>query len=452
MQSTPTDAPLVSGRLRKNLWNLAGPMFVSALLQNLQTLIDLFWVGRLGSDAVAALAISGTILMLVFPLAMGLSTGTLAIVARRIGAGNRAEASSVTAQSLAVAVAAGILTGVVGWACTDLLTTLMGATSVVRDLAGEYLHVSFAGIVTVFVLVIGNSAIQAAGNARVPMQVMLLANVLNLFLDPLFIFGMWGLPAMGVRGAAIATVLAQAIAMGTIFARLKTGIEGLHVVRLNAPVQRQILGTLLRIGLPSSMQMLSRSLMAFVLMHIVARFGTAAVAAYGIGMRFHMLLLMPAFTLGNASAALVGQNLGAGKPERAARAAWLAVAIGFAIMASLGVILAFVATPLVRFFDDTQEVVAIGTSFMRIVSPFYAFPAFGIILSRCLQGAGDPVAPMIFTIVTLWGLQVPAAWYLPAVFDPPTCGIWWAMAGAMAMNAILTTIWFMMGRWKHRKV
>ncbi|MGQ9662852.1 MAG: MATE family efflux transporter, partial [Kiritimatiellia bacterium] len=259
-------------------------------------------------------------------------------------------------------------------------------------------------------------------------------------------------PRLGFRGAALATVIAQFVAVVTVMTLLVRGKLHIRVrVRWRAPLSRIAL-QVVRIGLPGSGQMLARSLMALVLMRIVASCGTAAIAAYGIGLRLHGVILMPAFALGNAAATLVGQNLGAGRPRRAVHGAWLAAGIDAAIMAVAGAVFIAFAPRLVEIFDTTPAVVATGASFLRTTSGFYVFTALGIVLGRALQGAGDTLAPMVFTILTLWGLQVPLATYWSRRFTPPTQGIWWAIATATVINGLLMAGWFLAGRWKRRQM
>jgi putative MATE family efflux protein len=431
---------------------LAGPMFVSTTLQNAQSVIDLFWVGRLGSEAVAALAMSGTLLMALFPVVMGLSTGTVAMVSRCVGAGRGHEAAEVGGQSLVVALVFGLVAGTVGWFSAEWLCRLLGGSEAVVQLGADYMGISFLGCFTVFLLFIGSSILQASGNTVVPMQAMLLANVLNIVLDPVFIFGWLGVPRMGIKGAALATVLSQAAAAAMVMQVLVRGSAGVQIRRRHLWPRKDLVLRLVRIGVPSSGQMLSRSLMSVVLIRVVAGFGTVVVAAYGIGVRFHMLVLMPAFVLGNAAATIVGQNLGAGRPDRAERVAWLATGIDAAIMLGSAVILMVWAAPLVAIFDDTPAVVAMGARYLRVVSLFYIPVAFSIVLGRALQGAGDTLAPMVTTILGLWGLQVPLAIILPHYFTPATDGIWWSVAVAMTANGLMVAVWFKQGKWKTLRV
>ncbi len=444
--------PMLAGPLHRSLLRLAGPMFASALLQNTQSLIDLFWVGRLGPDAVAALALSGTVLFLMWPLVMGLAIGTVALVARHTGAGRPAAAAAAAGQSLGLSIGVGATVGIVGILAMRHLLMLIGAEPAVADLAGRYLVISFGGFFTVFLLAVSTSAMQGAGNAMLPMAGMILANVINLVLDPVLIFGLLGCPAYGVGGAAWATVLSQAAACAVVTGSLFRGIPRLKVTWADLLPRFHLAWAIFRIGVFSAGQMLARSLMAFALFRIVASCGTASLAGYGIGMRFHQMILLPCFVLGNAAAALVGQNLGAARPDRAAHAGWLAALIGMGLNLAAAAVLMLLAGPMTAFFSSDPAVVAVGASYLRLVSPFYIFAALGIILGRSMNGAGDTVPTMLITIATLWGVQVPLAHHLAGVFEPATTGVWWSIAISNTLNGLVTAAWFWFGRWKTMKI
>ncbi|MDP6630879.1 MAG: MATE family efflux transporter [Kiritimatiellia bacterium] len=443
---------ITDGNLLRAILLLAGPMMASSVLQNVQSLIDLFWVGRLGAGSVAALAMSGTMLMLLFPVVLGLATGTVAIVSRHVGAGEMDEASRVAGQSLLAGIVIGIITGAVGWWLAPRVVTLFRADAAVAELAAAYLRINLAGIVTMILLFIGSSAMRGAGNATVPMLAMVLSNIINIVLDPIMIFGLLGVPAMGVRGAAAATVLAQFFAMLIIMIAMASGRTGLHVTLSRWRPHPVTMWRLLRIGMPSTIQMVARSLMGIVLMRLVASCGTAAIAAHGIGVRLHMMLLLPAFAFGNATATMVGQNLGAKRPERARLAAWMATAMDGLVMLGAAIVLLFWAPSLIAFFNDDVAVIEVGTRMLRIVTPFFIFVGLAIIMSRALMGAGDTTAPMVTTLVALWGVQVPLAIGLARVMQPATDGIWWAMSIAIMLHGLMNAGWFMTGRWKHREV
>jgi putative MATE family efflux protein len=442
------DNLLTTGPLRVGLLRLAGPMFLASILQNIQSMIDLFWVGRLGSPAVAGVASAGAILFLLWPIAMGLSTGTLALVSRYFGAERRAEAAVAAGQSLTLAVVVGVVLGTAGLLFLPNLVGLIGAETEVRRLASAYLQPSLAGYATVLLLALGSAVFQGIGQAIRPMVAMGLANGLNMLLDRLFIFGGFGLPALGVQGAAWATVLAQTAACLVLISGLTRHTSPIRIRRPDMRPRPAVIGTMLRIGLFSTAQMLARSLMVLVLFRIVARCGTPSLAAYGIGMRFHHLVLLPSFVLGNAAAAMVGQNLGSRQPARAVRAAWLAATLGVAINAVAAVVLVAGAPLWIRLFDPNPEVARIGSAYLRIVSFFYLFSALGIILGRSMNGAGDTLPTMLITLLTLWGVQVPLAWGLARLMTPPSEGVWWSIAVANALNGLLITAWFQIGRWK----
>jgi len=443
---------LTQGSLLAALVYLAWPMLVTALLQNAQNLIDLYWVGGLGKEAVASVTMGGTVLMVMFPMIIGIAAGTIALVARAVGGGDFEEASTAAAQSLILAAVLGGASACAGWFVSGPAIRLLGASPLVIEQGGAYLRISLIGSFTVFLLFIGNSAMRGAGDARTPMVVMGLANVLNILLDPICIFGVGPVPALGVRGAAVATVLSQAAAAAITVRALVGGISHIRIHAHQLRPDLRMSWRILRVGMPGSAQMMSRSLMALVMMRIVASCGTAAVAAYGLGLRIHMMCLMPAFALGGATATLVGQNLGALKPERARRSAWLAAGLDAAFMAFAALVLAVFAGDIVAFFNDNPEVVRVGSRYLRVVSPFYVFAALGIVLSRGLQGAGDTLAPMIITIVVLWGVQVPLAILFSHLWQPATAGIWYAISAAMVIQGTIVVIWFERGKWKEKKV
>jgi putative MATE family efflux protein len=376
----------------------------------------------------------------------------VAIIARAIGAGNRDEASTAAGQSLMLALVVGLVSGLAGWAVSDALLRLLGAAPVVVADGGAYLRISLLGSFTAFVLFIANAALQGAGDAVTPMLVMALANLLNLALDPLLIFGWGPVPRLGVQGAALATVLSQATAALLSTHVLLRGKSSLQVRLAQCRPHFGMAWRILRIGIPGTGQMLSRSLMGVVMMRIVASCGTAAVAAYGTGMRLHIMILMPAFAMGGAVATLVGQNLGAGKPDRARHSAWLATWLNMAFMVLAALGLALFAPQTIRFFNSDPEVVQIGARYLQIVSPFYVFASLGIVLGRGLNGAGDTVMPMLSTVFSLWVLQVPLAVWLARVWQPATHGIWWAMVVGTVVHGVLIAGWFETGRWKHKRV
>ena len=458
-----TRAPLLSGSLLRALATLSIPMLLSGALQEVQSLIDLFWVGRLGPHAVAAVSMSGIILFLLSPVAMGLMIGTVALVSRRVGERQPQEAGHAAAQSLLLAAGLGLLTSVAGWILAPQVFPLLGVRAsdavqhgvdpaLIVQAGVAFLRIIMAGQWMLFILMACFAALQAAGNARTPMFCSLAASVANMILDPLLIYGFGPFPRLGVPGAALATILSQGIALAAALHALRRTDQGLTLQRASFRPDLPICWRILRVGLPGSGQILLRSALSAALMRIVAICGPVAVAGYGIGLRWHMFILMPAFALGNATAALVGQNLGAGQPDRARRSAWLASGIDAGIMVLFAGLALVAAEPLVRCFTQDAEVVRVGVQYLRVVSPFYPAVAFGIILGRALNGAGDSLAPMVITAISLWGIQFPAALLLAHAVAPPTLGIWLAIAAGNVANALLIIARFRQGAWIRRMV
>ena len=441
---------LVTGPVMPAVFKLALPMLISSVLQNLQTLIDLYWVGHLGSESLAALAISGTVMMVMFPLIMGACSGTVAIVSRAIGAGNAGEAEQAAGESWRLSLFLGLITGVFGCLSTDWLAKLVGAEGNVAVLCYQYLQILFAGCFTAFLLFAGNCILQGAGNTIVPMIVMILSNVINIFLDPVLIFGDYGIPAMGIRGAAIATVISQFVSAVMIFYLLKRGREGIKM-RIMAP-DISMIKRLLKVGIPGTGQMLSRSLMALVLMRIVTDLGVAETAAYGTGLRLMLILLLPSFAIGSAVSTMVGQNLGAGLPGRAARVTWYSAFADAGFMLLAAMIMWITGGWIAERFSDVDEVIRLSTELLRIVSPFYAFVAIAVVMQRAMMGAGDTVSPFWATVVCLWGLQVPLAVILPKYFETPLHGVCWAMSIAFTVHGIMAALIFAAGGWKNKQV
>ncbi|MGI6355357.1 MAG: MATE family efflux transporter [Lentisphaerae bacterium] len=441
---------ITSGRLLAGLFSLATPMLLQALLQNLQSIIDLYFVGGLGASAVAAVSASGTVLFILTPVLMGASVGTIAMISRFIGEGQDHLAARTVGQSITIAVFFGTLIAGIGLVFGRDLFELMNTPEEVIAEGLVYLRISLVFSFTMFILFLGNAAMQGAGDAWTPMKIMAFSNVINIILNPLLIYGPGIFPRLELAGAAWATVIAQGLAATLSLRLLSTGRLRLKMTLPDWRPNANLCWRIAKIGLPGAGQMLLRSLMNAAMFRIVAPFGTAALAGYSVSTRLNVMVLMPAFSFGNASATMVGQNLGAGRPDRAVRAAWTAVGIEVAIMVAASITLIFFAPFFLKIFLSETEAIRIGTEYFRVEAPFYIFSAVSIVLSRSMSGAGASLAPFIINAFTLWGVQVPLAYALSARLG--TIGIWIAMATTQVVHALIVTIWFTLGRWKHKKI
>lgn len=460
---------LTTGPVSKKILYLAIPIITAHTLQSLQSLIDMFFVGRLGSAAIAAVGIAGNVIMCIFPILMGINTATIAMISRATGSGDDARAGHVAGQVLSLAAIAALLLGAAGFATTNLIMGAFDVEQVVAEFGAGYLHIIFAGIIFFCGIFVLNGILQGAGDSVTPFYLGILTTACNLVLNPILIFGLLGLPALGVRGSALATVISWGISLTAgliVLSRGKLRVRPRIKDLLPRPATYWKVVTL---GIPSSMTMGLRSLMNLVLISIVTVFGTAAVAAYTIGSRIFMLGLFTSFGFAVSAATMVGQNLGAEKPERSKKSAFVATGMAIAVATVIGAVLFAVAPQLVWVFDHGPQVISIGAYYIRVVAVVLIIAPVGIVFSRSLNGAGDTVSPLIITLVTLWGFQIPAAIYLSGIEKvwgiavPFTSalkcismdsevGIWWAMLAAATLQSALTFAWFMTGRWKHKRV
>jgi putative MATE family efflux protein len=297
-----------------------------------------------------------------------------------------------------------------------------------------------------------NSLLRGAGEARLALIVRVLAYGLGILAEPLLIFGWGPLPALGVAGAALALVGSQFLGFVLQLGVLVSGRAQLRIDLRRLRLDLPLMGKIFRIALPSTIQMMLRSFSRATLLSIVALYGTFAVASYGVAARVFMSVFVPGFGLGNAAATLVGQNLGAGKPGRAARIAWRIAAYNVSLMLVCGLAIVVWAEPIMAAFNDTPEVVALGAQALRVFAVGYLFSSLGSVMARAFNGAGDTVPAMLINLSTLWGVQIPLAWLLSQVAGWGTLGLWAGISAANVANGVIFAFWFHRGRWKHRQV
>lgn len=443
---------LTSGPISKNLWILAFPMLASNMLQAAFNLVDMFWVGKLGPQALASVAMAGSVLMIIMFIMMGIGAGTTAMVARAIGAKDKEKAEKAATQSLLLGFIGAAIFSIIGYFLSAWFLQVLGADAQVVKLGTGYMQITFLGVIVIFFMFLISAILQGAGDAITPMLILAFATVINIVLDPILIFGWFGFPKMGINGAALASVIAEGIGSLIALEVILRGRSRIHVRfhRLKADLSTMLM--ILKIGIPASLQMTLRGLVGVALISIVAKFGTIAVAAYGVGLRLNMLALMPGFALAMAAATLMGQNLGANKPERAQQSAWAAVGYYAVFMLFLGVVFILYAPQVVAFFNSDPMVISIGAGYFRITTWGYLFIAVGVVLSRSLAGAADTVAPMIITFIALWLVQIPMAIILSNINGIGLNGIWIAILAAYIMQGVLTLLWFQTGKWKHKKI
>lgn len=436
----PTRGSVPSAVLR-----LAGPAVAAALFQTLFNLTDTFWVGRgLGPEALAGISTGGFAVWTVLALAHLPSTGLTAVASRRHGERKRGRAAGAAYQALLLALALSLVVGLVGlWALWGLFDLMATPPAVTVEGAG-YLSVYLAGVPVVFAYFVMDAAFRAAGDTRTPFWLLALAVVLNLALDPAFILGWGPLPALGIQGAALATLVTRGLGCGIGF--LVLARRGL-IARVRPDLLR--MEPLARVGLPVAAGGAVFSLVYILLTRFTSEFGTSALAALGVGHRVESLSYMACVGFGAAAATAVGQNLGAREPARARRSGRAATGFAAAVTGAVGIAFLVAPAPIMEAFTSDPAVVRDGVSYLRVVSVAQLFMAFHLVLESAMSGAGYTLLPMAASIL-LTVSRLPLAAFLSGVIG--LVGIWWAISGtAVARGVVVAWIW-RRGRWRERRL
>jgi putative MATE family efflux protein len=443
---------LTSGSISKNLWFLAFPMMATNALQTMFNIIDMVFVGKLGPSSIAAVTVVGIIMMIPFSLILGTSIGTIAMVSRFYGAEDYKGASHVAYQTIVTAIVGGAIVTILGVLFAPLLINLFGVASDVHLYATLYLRIIFIASIPVAIQFLTAAIFQAIGDAPTAMWINLIAVLLNILLDPFLIFGIGPFPRLEVAGAAWATSIARTVGMAIALYWLFHKQTQLKIKWEGIKPDGEILRRLFKIGVPSSLQMTMRSASGIVMMGIVAGFGTFSLAAYGIGIRIDMLVMMPGFGLAAAAATLVGQNLGADKPDRAVQSSWLAAIYYVIIMVSTGIVYYILAPKIFSIFNTDPSVISNGNIYIRTIVLSYPFLAIAIIFNRAISGAGETVITMIITGLSLFGIAVPLAFAIPHFFQNGVKGVWIAIVVSNIVQALWVTIIFLRGKWKQKRI
>jgi len=444
---------LTEGSIYRNIWTLSWPIIIASILQTGFSLVDMLWVGRLGSSAIAVVTLSGTIMFLVITLSASVGTGTTAMVARFVGVRNNKDLQIVIKQSILLAIIISSCVGIIGITFAKNLLILLGAEAEIVLLGIPYMQIMFAGAPFQFLGFVINSALRGAGDTKTPMKIMMTATMVNIILDPLLIFGIGFFPKLGLSGAAIATTFARIVAFLLGVHVLLKGHSVIHLsLKKGFNLNFSFMKRILNIGIPSAIGLISRNLSGLAIMRIVALYGTAAIASYGIATRVGSIAFMPSHAFGLAAATLVGQNLGAKKVERSEKSAIISALFAMIIMGFSGTIFFAFPSPIISIFNANPEIIKFGVSYLRIVAFAQVFIGLSMSLGGAFRGAGDTKSLMFVTIISLWMIQIPLALFLSVYLKWGATGIWWGITISAICEAAITTFWFRLGKWKLKKV
>jgi MATE family, multidrug efflux pump len=441
-----------TGNLNRAILLLAIPMVLEMVLESLFAVVDVFFVGRLGADAVATVGLTESLLSLVFAVAIGLSMSTTAMVARRIGEKDPEDASVSGVQAIVLGLSVSLLVGVPSFIFAPRLLQLMGASPDIVATGSGYARIALGGSGAIMMLFLNNAIFRGAGDAAIAMRLLWVSNIINLILDPCLIFGLGPFPRMGVTGAALATFSGRSIGVLYQFYRLGRGTERLPSLAQHVRVNLAVLWRLIRVSITGILQFAIAHTSWIGLVRIVSTFGAAALAGYTIAIRIVIFVILPSWGLSNAAATLVGQNLGAGKPDRAEASVWRTGLYNMLFLGSVGVILIIFAEPLVRLFTHDAEVIPLAASCLRILSYGNIGYAYGMVMLQAFNGAGDTITPTWVNLFGFWFLEIPLAYWLAIPLNLRSKGVFFSIVIAEGVIAAAGILLFRRGRWKQQKI
>jgi putative MATE family efflux protein len=440
------------GSLGRAILLLSVPMVLEMFMESVFAVVDVFYVARVGADAIATVGLTESMLALLYAVAVGLSMSTTAMVARRIGEKDPAGAAVAAVQAIGIGIVLSVPITLVGILFAPNLLTLMGASPNIVETGWGYTAWMLGGNITIMLIFLNNAIFRGAGDAAIAMRALWLANIANIILDPCFIFGWGPFPEMGVTGAAVATNIGRSLGVLYQFSMLFRRHSRVQLNRQNVQLDVKVMLRLLRVSVGGIFQFLIATASWVALVRIISVFGSAALAGYTVAIRIIVFGILPSWGLANAAATLVGQNLGAQKPERAERSVWLTSLCNMIFLGGVGAIFIFFAEPLILLFTKDAAVVPIGADCLRIISYGYLFYAFGMVIVQAFNGAGDTFTPTVINFFCYWMFQIPLAYSLarPAGYGPD--GVFWAICIAESIIAVVGLMVFRRGKWKERKI
>jgi putative MATE family efflux protein len=441
-----------TGSLNRAILLLAVPMVLEMVLESLFAVVDIFWVGRLGANATATVGLTESMLSLVFSVGFGLSLSTTAMVARRIGEKDPEGAAIAGVQAIALGLIVSVAVGVPCFLFAPNLLRLMGASPEVVAVGSGYTRICLGGSFAVLLLFLNNAIFRGAGDAAIAMRLLWVSNIINLVLDPCLIFGWGPFPRLGVTGAALATFTGRSIGVLYQFYRLMHGTERLRILRSQIRIQWDVLLRLMRVSVTGILQFAIAHTSWIGLVRIVSIFGAAALAGYTIGIRIVIFIILPSWGLSNAAATLVGQNLGAGHPERAEKAVWRTGLYNMIFLGLVGIVFIAVPEPIIRLFTSDPAVVPLGAACLRIISYGNLGYAYFMVMMQAFNGAGDTITPTIVNFFGFWLLEIPLAYWLAIPLRMRSNGAFFSIAIAETSMAIASAILFKRGKWKKQKI
>jgi len=447
-----TELDFTTGRLGRAIFLLSVPMALEMLMESVFAIVDIFFVSKLGPDAVATVGITESMITLVYAIAVGLSTATSSIVSRRIGEKNQEGASAAAFQAMLTGFVISLFIAVPGFLFSRRLLQVMGASQVIVNEMWGFTAIMLGGNTVIMLLFVINAIFRSAGDATISMRILWMANLINMVLDPLLIFGIGPFPELGIKGAAIATTTGRGLAVLSQLVILVRGKKRVQLALRHIRPDWPVMKTLIRLSLGGIGQHFIATSSWIGLVRIISIFGSTVVAGYTIALRIIIFALLPSWGLSNAASTLVGQNLGAGQPDRAERSVLITGRVNMIFLGTVGLILILFSEFFIRLFISDQAVVAAGCEGLRIVSLGFIAYGFGMVLVNALNGAGDTVSPTIINVFCYWLIEIPLAWFFSFSLGLRENGVFISIVIAESAMT-LSAFWiFRKGKWKFKQV
>ncbi len=441
-----------TGSINKAIFLLAVPMVLEMVLESVFALVDIFFVNKIGPEASATVGLTEAALTILYSIAWGLAMGIMALVARRTGEKNFTGASNVAAQGIIIAVIFSLIISIIGFLFPAEILSFMGGSKKVVQENYRFTQIMLTGNIVIMLLFVNNAIFRGAGDASIAMRALLIANAINIILDPLLIFGVGPFPKLGVLGAAVSTTCGRSVGVLYQFYHLFNGKEIIKLLRKQFNINMVIMQSIISTSLGGMFQFIIGSCSWIFLAKIIAESGDATTSGYITAIRICIFTILPAWGLANAAAALVGQNLGAGQPERAEKSVWRSALLSFIFFAFVAIIFFFFGEILMRFFTADEVAVKAGTLCLHILAIGYIFFAYGMTVTQAFNGAGDTKTPTIINLFVFWMLQIPLAYFLAKYLKMGPTGVYIAIGIAETVLAIVSIIIFKKGKWKLVKV
>jgi putative MATE family efflux protein len=447
-----TEQDFTEGKLSRAILLLSIPAVLEMVMESVFVIVDIYFVSRLGADAVATVGITESMVTIIYAIAIGLGTATTSMVSRRIGEKNPDSAARVAFQAILTGLAVSVLIGIPGAIYAERLLGMMGASKPIIENMSGYTRIMLGGNVVIMMLFIINAIFRSAGDAAVAMKVLWIGNIINIILDPCLIFGLGPFPHMGVTGAAIATTIGRGTAVLVQFYLLFFGKKRIRLSLNHLTVDFKIMLKLLKLSFGSIGQNLIGTTSWIALVRIISIFGSEVVAGYTIAIRIIGFTILPSWGISNAAATLVGQNLGAKKPDRAERAVWVTGYVNMFLLGVIGLILVIFPEPFIRLFIDNENVIKSGVLGLRIISIGFIAYGLGMVLVNSFNGAGDTTTPLKINIFAFWLVEIPLAWFLAIKAGLNEEGVFIAIVVAESLMTLIAWLVFRKGKWKLKVV